>query len=95
MFAGTATSIIFGSRQIQIVHELNILIHGLHLQAWIACFLFSDRRDRIALVVVSRINQRTLRQLQQPAEDRFILSARVAALKVGSALCRGSAACRR
>ena len=76
MLAGTATSIIFGLRQLQIVHQLDIFVDGFHLQPRIAAPLLADGADRIALVVVRRIDQRVVGQFQQPVEDRIRIAAR-------------------
>ena len=62
MFAGTATSIIFGFGQVQPVHQRDVFVDRLHLQARIAALLLADRADRVALVVVRRKHQRLVRQ---------------------------------
>jgi hypothetical protein len=72
MFAGTETNHL-GIRQIEILHQLDIFVDRLDLQARIEGLLLADGADRLALIVVSRINEGRIGQLQQPVEDRFIL----------------------
>jgi hypothetical protein len=47
--------------------------------------LFADGAHRVALIVVRRIDQCLVRQLQQAPEQRLVLRARVAVLEIGAA----------
>ena len=47
-------------------------------------FFLADRADRVALIVVRRIDQRLVRQLQQPVEDGAVLIDGISVLEVGS-----------
>ena len=62
--------------EFQVVHQLDIFVDRLHLQARIEGLLLADGGDRVALVVVRGIDQRRLRQLEQPVEDRLRIAAR-------------------
>ena len=71
--------------QIQVVHQRDIFVDRLHLKARIERLLLADGGDGVALVVVRGIDQRLVGQLQQPAEDRLVLRARIAVLEIGAA----------
>ena len=72
-------------RQFQVVHQRDIVVDRLHLQARIVALLLADGGDGVALVVVRREDQRLVGQAQQLAEQRFVLRARVAVLEIGAA----------
>ena len=55
------------------------------MEPWVEGSLLADGGDSVALIVVRGIDQRRVRQLEQPTEDRFVLLARVAILEVGAA----------
>ena len=55
------------------------------LQPRVELLLLADGRDRIAFVVVRRIDERLLRQLEKLAEDRVVLRACIAILKIRAA----------
>ena len=70
MLAGTATSIIFGLGRFRLFIIGDVLVHGFHLQPRIEGALLADGADRVALIVVSGIDQRLVGQLQQAFEER-------------------------
>ena len=49
--------------QVEVVHQLDILLDRFDLQARIERLLLADGGDRLALVVVRREDQRLVRQL--------------------------------
>ena len=57
----------------QAVHELDILVNGLDLQAGIEGFFFADGANRVPLIVVRWVDQRLIRQHQQLAKERIVL----------------------
>ncbi|MCY1301398.1 hypothetical protein D9M70_510090 [compost metagenome] len=69
-------------RQLEVVHQVDIFVDGFHPETWIEVLLFADGRNRVALVVVRRVDERLVRQLQELVEDRVILLARVAVLEI-------------
>ena len=73
-----------GIRQLQIVHQLGIFIHRLHLEARIEQFLLADGGNGVTLIIVGRIDERGLGQLQELVENRIELRARIAVLKIGA-----------
>ena len=73
-----------GIRELQIVHHFHVFVDRFHLKARIETFLLADGGDGLALVVVRREHERFLRQLEQFVEDRIVLRARIAVLKIGS-----------
>ena len=85
MFAGTATSIIFGLGRFRLFINADIFVSRSHLKPRIVAFLLADRTDRVAFVVVRRKDQRLIRQFEHSIEQAVILRASVAVLEVGSA----------
>ena len=75
----------FGIGQIEVVHQVDIVVDRLHLEPRIEGLLLADGRDRVALIVVRRIDQRLLGQLEQAPEQRLVLRPRIAVLEVGAA----------
>ena len=71
--------------QLQIVHQIDIFVDRFDPEPRIEQLFLADGRDGIALVVVRRIDQRLVGQLQQLAEDRIVLRARIAVLEIGAA----------
>ncbi len=71
--------------QVELAHQLDVLVDRLDLQARIECLLLADGGDRLALVVVSREHHGLVGQPQQLVEDRVVLRARIAVLEVGAA----------
>ena len=71
--------------QFQIVHQLDIFVDRFHLEPRIEPLLLADGRDRVAFVVVGRIDHGLVGQLEQLVEQRFVLRARVAVLEIGAA----------
>ena len=71
--------------QVQIVHQVDVFVDRLDLEARIEELFLADGRDGFALVVVRRIDQRVVGQLQQLVEDRIVLRARIAVLEIGAA----------
>jgi hypothetical protein len=70
--------------QVQLAHQVDVLVDRFHLQAGIEPLLLADRGDRVALVVVGRIDQRLVGQLQELAEQRLVLRPRAAVLEIGA-----------
>src|SRR5262249_45056309 len=70
--------------ELQVVHEVDILLDRFHLQSRIEGLLLTDRRDGIAFIVMGRINERCLGKFEQSVEDRLILLARVAVLEISA-----------
>ena len=71
--------------QVQVVHQCDVFVDRLHLQARIVALLLADRADRVAFVVVRREHHRFVGQAQQAVEDRLVLRARIAVLEIGAA----------
>ena len=74
-----------GVGQVELAHQLDVLVDRLHLQAGVVALLLADGGDRVALVVVGGIDQRLLGQLQQLAEQGLVLRPGAAVLEVGAA----------
>ncbi len=72
-------------RQVELAHEVDVLVDGLHLQAWVEALLLADGRDRLALVVVGRVDQRLLGQLEKLVEQRVVLRPCAAVLEIRAA----------
>ena len=85
----------FRVRQFQVVHQLGIFIHRLHLEPRIEQLLLADGRNGVALIVVRGKDQRRVGQLQQLVEDanRIARADRRSGNRCGR--CRGSTAYRR
>jgi hypothetical protein len=71
--------------QFQIVHQVDIFVDRFDLEARVEQLLFANRRNGVALIVMCRIDQRLVRQLEQLVEDGIVLRARVAILEIGAA----------
>ena len=85
MLAGTATSIIFGLGRFRLFMRSTYSSTDFTLQARIERLLLADGADGVALVVVRRKDHRLVRQLQELAEDRLVLRARIAVLEIRAA----------
>ncbi len=71
--------------QIEVVHDVDVFLGGTDLQARVVGPFLADRADRVALVVVGRVDQRILGQLEQLVEDRVVGGVGVAVLEIGPA----------
>ena len=70
--------------QLELAHQVDVLVDRFHLQARVAALLLADGGDGVALVVVGGEHERVLRQLQQLAEQRLVLRPRAAVLEIGA-----------
>jgi hypothetical protein len=70
--------------QFEIVHQRYVLLNRLDPQARIECLLLANGADRLAFVVVGRVDQCLVGQFQEPIEDRFILRAWIPILEIGA-----------
>ena len=68
--------------QIEIIHDVRVLVRGGYLQARLVRLLFPDRADRVALIVVAGIDERVVGQLQKLVEQRVISVPWIAVLEV-------------
>src|SRR6185437_2709726 len=65
-------------------HERLIFLRRTHLEARVVGAFLGYRADAVALVIVTREDQRFVGQLQQAVEDAFILRAGAAVLEIGA-----------
>ena len=72
-------------RQVQVVHQRHVFLDVGHLEARVEAPLLADGADRVALVVVARIDQRLVGQRQQLVEQRVVGGTGVAVLEIGAA----------
>ena len=70
--------------QVEVVHQRGIFVDRLHLEPRIEGLLLADGRNRVAFIVVRRIDQGVIGKLEQASEQRVILRPRVAVLEVGA-----------
>ena len=75
----------FRVRQVQVFHDLHISGFRRHLKPGVVVAFLGDRADHITLIIMGRIHQSFVRQLEQLVENGIVLSGRAAVLKIRSA----------
>jgi len=73
---------LIGQREPEIFHDVDVLIAGLASESRIRGFLLADGGGMIAAIIVSRVNDRIVRQREHRAVDTVILRAGITAREV-------------